>query len=648
MVRRGLLLALVVALGLVLGAAPASAHAYLVSSNPTDGQVLDQAPSQLRMRLSEAVVLGSTSVVVVGANERHVLTDLRLVEQRDTPPKASSAGSFVPAVGADEAPVELVAALPPLSRGSYRVSLETVSADDLHRTAAVLVFGVGQQVEAAGLQETPPRLDEAALRWLVLSGLCLGLGAALFRRLTGTARHPRLVRLADAADLAAAGACALAGLCAAALLMVQVLGGGGSVIQVLGDGYGERWLLRELGLALLGAAALLRRGGRAPRSAVGVLAAGALAASTGETLLSHAGSGTSSLTRVGATVLHVTAASTWTGALVLLAVATIVLRREGVLGRALARGVLRRFGAPAAACVGVMVATGVYLASSVVASVDAVLLTDYGRVLLAKLFVTGLALGLGLHHTRGLHPHLRFSGGPVNAARTPGRSLGAEAGAVAAALALAAVLASGQPAVGPSLVRDPAVGGTATASAFADDLQEQVSLSPNRPGPNVAVIRVSNTRRPEPAPIEGVGVALYSPAGGLRSTGAGELSAPGQWSVPVTVTEAGATRLVVTVRRTGLEPTDLSVDWRIAQASPPVAVVSLEPLGGRLSGAGLVLAVLLLVGWTVVGVRTWQGRRRTRTMLDGVLSRSADDPRHPVPSEQTPPQQRVAQAAARR
>ena len=497
------------------------------------------------------------------------------------------------------------------------------------------------------MQETPPRLDEAALRWLVLGGLCLGLGAALFRRLARTARLSRLAQLADAADLAAVGGCALAALCAAVLLMVQVVGGGGSVVQVLGGGYGERWLLRELGLALLAAAALLRRGGRAPRAAFGVLVVGALAAATGETLLSHAGSGTTSLTRIGATVLHVTAASTWTGALVLLAFATTVLRREGVPGRALARALLRRFGVPAAVCVGTMVATGLYLASSVVASVDAVLLTDYGRVLLAKLFVTGLALGLGLHHTRALHPNLRLRGGPVHAARTPGRSLGAEAGAVAAALALAAVLASGQPAVGPSLVRDPAVGGTATASAFADDLQEQVTLSPNRPGPNVAVIRVSNTRRPEPAPIEGVGLALYSPGGGLRSTGAGELSAPGQWSVPVTVTEAGATRLVVTVRRTGMEPTDLSVDWRIAQASPPVAVVSLEPLNGWLSGAGLVLAVLLLIGWTVAGVRTGQERRRTRAMLDGVLSRTANDQRHPV-VEETQPQQRDSKAVARR
>ncbi len=624
MVRRGALLVLVVALGLLLGAAPASAHAYLVSSNPSDGQVLDQAPSELRLRLSETVILGSTSLVVVGADERHVLTDLRLVET-PTGDGTSPSGAAASAA-ADESPVELVAALPALPRGSYRVSLETVSADDLHRTGAVLVFGVREQVRAAGRQETPPRLDEALLRWLVLGGLCLGLGSALFRRLTRAAGHVRLVRLADATDLAAVGAGALACLAAAVLLVVQVVAGGGSVAQVLSGGYGERWLLRELGLVLLAAAALLRRGGRAPRSAVGVLFVGALAASTGEALLGHSGSGTISLTRVGATALHVTAAATWTGGVVVLAVATVLLRREGVLGRALARGVLRRFGGPAAACVGVMVATGVYLASSVVASVDALLLTDYGRVLVAKLLVTGLALGLGLHHTRGLHPHLRPSRGPIHAARTPGRSLALEGGAVAGALALAAVLAAGQPAVGPSLVRDSAVGGTATASAFADDLQEQVSLSPNRPGPNIAVITVSNTRRPEPAPIEGVGLSLYSPSGGLRATGAAELSAPGQWSVPVTVTQAGATRLVVTVRRTGMAPTDLSMDWRVAQASPPVAVVSLDPVDGWLAGAGIVLAAILLLGWSVVGVRTWQGRRHRREALETFLDATVDAP----------------------
>ncbi|MGA8979271.1 MAG: copper resistance CopC family protein, partial [Pedococcus sp.] len=217
---------------LLPGVGPASAHAFLVSSNPADGQVLDKAPTELRLRLSESVLLGSTSVTVVGGSVRHELTDLRLIRAGapgDTGPGATEATSSG-AVG-DEAPVELVASLPPLGRGSYRVSLETVSADDLHRTAAVLVFGIRQQVSAAGRQEASPRLDEALLRWVVLAGLCLGLGAALVRRLARPARHPSIVSVTVSADQVAAAACGLAALTGLALLAVQLSGEGAAGLE---------------------------------------------------------------------------------------------------------------------------------------------------------------------------------------------------------------------------------------------------------------------------------------------------------------------------------------------------------------------------------------------------------------------------------
>ena len=73
----------------------------------------------------------------------------------------------------------MVAALPTLHRSSYRVSWETLSSDDLHRTSGVLVFGVGQAVTAGGLDEPAPPPLEAALRWLVLVGLSGALGGAL-------------------------------------------------------------------------------------------------------------------------------------------------------------------------------------------------------------------------------------------------------------------------------------------------------------------------------------------------------------------------------------------------------------------------------------------------------------------------------------
>ena len=161
---------LAVAAALAGPAPSAQAHAFLAGSNPADGQVLATAPTQLRLDFSESVVLGATHIDIVDGAGRHMTpTGLRLVSQGST--------------GDTEEPVAMVANLPALGQSSYRVSWETISSDDLHSTKGVLVFGVGQQVTAGGLDEPSPSPMEAGLRWLILLGLSGALGGALAIRL---------------------------------------------------------------------------------------------------------------------------------------------------------------------------------------------------------------------------------------------------------------------------------------------------------------------------------------------------------------------------------------------------------------------------------------------------------------------------------
>src|SRR5207253_1092525 len=102
------------------------------------------------------------------------------------------------------------------------------------------------------------------------------------------------------------------------------------------------------------------------------------------------------------------------------------------------------FGVPAAAAVSVLVISGCYLASGVVGSVDAALLTTYGRTLLLKLGLFAVIAVLGLVNTRRLHRADR-----PQASR---RTVVAEAVVALAVLGLAAVLTSGQPAREPQFV----------------------------------------------------------------------------------------------------------------------------------------------------------------------------------------------------
>ncbi|HEX5281867.1 MAG TPA: copper resistance protein CopC [Micropepsaceae bacterium] len=99
----------------------AEAHAFLVKALPAVGSTVERGPSELRLEFSEAVEL-----VLSGVN----MTDAR--------------GAAVPLPKlqfGDPAHRDLVAGLPMLMPGSYRVSWHVVSADT-HRTEGSFTFTV--------------------------------------------------------------------------------------------------------------------------------------------------------------------------------------------------------------------------------------------------------------------------------------------------------------------------------------------------------------------------------------------------------------------------------------------------------------------------------------------------------------------------
>ena len=582
-----------VVLAVLVGPVPgAQAHAFLARSNPADGQVLAAAPAQLRLDFSESVVLAATQIDVVDGSGRHITpTGLTLVAQGDQDAADANAGQDT------EEPVEVVAALPALGRGSYRVSWETLSSDDLHRTSGVLVFGVGQPVTAGGLDEPAPPPLEAGLRWLVLLGLSGALGGALagylLRRGGGAApRTPvRAVRRASLARRWSVGGAVAAASAALVLLVTQLAVAGGRAVPLLWSSYGLRWGLREVGLLVLLGATLGRPRLPRPDARRLTFAAGAALACLGTALLGHSGTGTSPhLTRVAASAAHVGAATTWSGCVVILAVVLAPWVRAGA-ARSLesARVVLRRFGPPAAVCVAVMVVTGVYLSSEVVGSVDAALLTVYGRTLLLKLAVAGVAGALALVNTVRLRRR-----GPRS---TPRRTVLAEALAALGVLALAAVLTSGQPAMEPQLVRSTTRAPDGLVDRKVADLQETVSIRPNRPGPNVVLVDVFDTRRPAPSPVRQVVVSLTSASGqegpSLRAEPLPRRALVGQHRPGVDGRRQRCTspRCVV-----GLPDTTTTYRWTVGGAPSPTrpAVVSTAPVGPLLRLAAVLLALALL------------------------------------------------------
>ena len=605
--RLALVLVTVVGAALAGPAPTAQAHAFLAASNPADGQVLTAAPTQLRLDFSESVVLGATRIDVVDGVGRHIApTGLQLVRHGEA--------------GDIEKPVEVIANLPSLAHSSYRVSWETLSSDDLHSTSGVLIFGVGQTVTASGLDEPSPSPLEAGLRWLILLGLSGALGGALAIRLLDRQGGSADSRTADLArKLSVRGA--LTGAAAAVILLVsQIATSGVGVMALLWSSYGARWGLREAGLLLLVLSAT-----RAQTLVAGadrfLLSVGAVLACVGTAMLGHSGAGSApNVTRVIASAAHLGAATTWAGCMVVLAL-VLAPRLSGTPRRDFARAVLRAFGPPAAVCVAVIVVTGVYLSSKVIGSVDAALLTVYGRTLLAKVTLAGAAGSLALFNTLRLHRH--------GVRATPRRTVMAEAVAILGVLALAGVLTSAQPAMEPELVAAPPSAASTFVVGAVHDLQEELSISPNRPGPSVVLVGVFDTRRPALAPVREVLVSLLDSSGRREARGAERLS-NGKWSLATQLAGPGPIRVEVLVRRGGLPDATRSFSWTIGgpQVHTRAPVVSTAPIGSLLEAAATVLLCLILPALTLWVLLPWL-RRRHGVVASGAeasITRAVDDP----------------------
>jgi copper transport protein len=106
---------------LLAGAAPASAHAALTGSNPTQGSVVDQAPTQVSLTFSEQVSLNDGSLRVLDPKGKRVDTG-----------GASD-------LGGDTYGLKVRPGLPD---GTYTVTYQVVSADS-HPVSGAFTFSVG-------------------------------------------------------------------------------------------------------------------------------------------------------------------------------------------------------------------------------------------------------------------------------------------------------------------------------------------------------------------------------------------------------------------------------------------------------------------------------------------------------------------------
>jgi copper transport protein len=274
----------------------------------------------------------------------------------------------------------------------------------------------------------------------------------------------------------------------------------------------------------------------------------------------------------------------------------------------------------------VVVVTGVYLSSTVVGSVDAALLTRYGRLLLLKVVLVGVIGVLGLIN----HRRIRRAGRLGLAVPL------ADATAAVLVLGLAALLTSSQPAREPQFVRAPNLATVPVADAPVADLQQALTVRPNLPGHNVALAEVFDTRRPAPAPITGVWFTATEVDGRTVGPVAGQRLPDGQWSAPLDLVSAGRGHITITVRRVGLADAVGRFSWVIGDAGRSVRPVTVSdaPLGAALGwlAAGLLVLFAIAAAVALVRGRSGQAHRPGAT--------------HPDPGAPTRRQQHSAASSA--
>src|SRR5581483_8752381 len=595
--------------GVVLTAAPASAHAYLVTSNPPDGSVIKLGPQTMWLEFNDELDASLVKIAIIDANGHAI------------PPTAVAVDA--------QRPTRLDVTLPDLPRGVYRVSFHVRDSVDLHLTDGTISLGVGTAPTGppARPASPPPDWVEVLVRWLGAAGLAAMLGGLTVafivvpRALTGPRR--RRVRRSMLAFAIGGAVLALAG---DTILLAYEAASIGPLVSTFSrllatSSLGERWRAEAtITTALIVLLAWSRYrdahtppASRTKRRPVVALVAGGLAVADAIAVGFGSHTGGSSTPTAGGVVLraaHLLAVGAWIGGLMAMAVALVQMTREPDARRTM----LRAFSGVAAGGLAAVVATGLLLSGAEVATVTALLSTWYGAFLVAKVALVAVIIVMGWRHRRIVNKR------PV---RLRAKSLAREAAVGTVVIGLGAALAATLPARGPQFSRPPALQ-PSTLTSNAGDVLVEVSVAPNRPGTNLVTAQASNTRRPAPAPVTGVTLVLSSPYA-ARQVVQTKLAADGSWSGGDLNLVPGPMTVVATVHRAGLADAQATMPF-VVNAAPAwhqSTILSRDRLAPIVEWAAGIVIAIALIG-AVRGRRRRAGQRRpARHRLDRTEPRHA-------------------------
>lgn len=411
---------------LALAASPASAHSDLVSTDPDEGAVLDEAPDVARLTFDEPVRTAGDAVRLFDASSNELESSARAI------------GTVVEI----DLPSEL-------AEGSYVVSWRVISADG-DPVSGALTFSVGVPSEvvvppadAGGTGAESVLSAVQGARYLALF-VAAGLAVFWFLMLKGgePELHERLLPIAGPAAVLAV----LGTLLEMPLNAIHQQGLGMSNALDVGTWSGAVTRDEVVAAALVVVGSLLGAEYLRGRNAVGSLA-GFFLAAVGLALVGHTrGYGPTGLV-VASDLVHLSAATAWVGGLVGLVLTLSRLAPQ--------RGaeVLARFSTVAGGLVLLVAVTGSLMAWRILRSWGAIVDSPLGRVLIVKVAIVLVVVAVASMNRFWLLPRLARGGGDVDLLR---RTVRLEAVGLAAVLVLTGFLVERSPSVDDPGVVDAA------------------------------------------------------------------------------------------------------------------------------------------------------------------------------------------------
>jgi copper transport protein len=515
--------ALALGLALVLGAVgSAAAHASLVRAEPADGALLPSPPQRFTLTFNEPV---SPLVLQLVRSDGSAIALARFMLRDKT------------------LDIEAPAAV---GSGTHVLTWRVVS-EDGHPVGGSIVFSIGAASAAPDARQVtdwPVRLALWSARLVLYAGLFFGIGGAFFQSWIARGSRHGVTIVAGAALIGLAGdllSIGVQGLDALDLPLAALVRRAAWEAG-LGTHYGITAVVAAVALiAALMCCATRRRDAARALSLAALIGAGLALAASG-----HAGAADPQWLTRPAVFVHAVTIAFWAGALIPLGIMQAVRAPE-------ARAALSRFSRAIPFALLPLLVAGIVLAVMQIEQPGALIATDYGRVLLAKLALVAALLGLAGFNRWRLTGSA--AAGDATATHMLVRTIAVEIALIVAILGIAALWRFTPP-PRATAAAEPAAVHLHTAKAMAE-----VTMMPGRVGPVAASILIMSG---DLGPLEAkeVTLVLAQPAAGIepiripmRKSVDGPwradltLPVPGGWSlrIDILVSDFELTRLEGTV-----------------------------------------------------------------------------------------------------